>query len=104
VTAGVRFAEKGCLGGVDGILNEPLPISRSLSFRFFLAQQLVCRVSSCLLRICSVSSQWILALLSQDSLADSLAGLARWIRSLLTLDLLGEFSVDSRAALPGFSY
>jgi hypothetical protein len=42
-----------------------------------------------------VSSQWILALLSQDSLTDSLAGFTSWIRSLLTLDLLGEFSVDS---------
>jgi hypothetical protein len=43
--------------------------------------------------ICSVSSQWILTLLSQDSLADSLAGFARWIRSL-----------DSLAALAGFAY
>jgi hypothetical protein len=49
--------------------------------------------------IYSVSSQWILALLSQDSLADSTAVFVRWIRLLLSLDPPGEFSVDSRAAL-----
>jgi hypothetical protein len=86
--------------------------------------------------IASVSCQWISAPLCEDSLADSLTGFARWIRSLdslareagfprlsrsqlfldsfttgftrwacslLMLDYLGEFSVDSRAALPGFS-
>jgi hypothetical protein len=52
---------------------------------------------------CPVSCRWIPALLSQDSLADSLAGFVRWIRSLLTLDPPGEFLVDSRATLPGFS-
>jgi hypothetical protein len=36
-----------------------------------------------------VSSQWIRALLSQDSFADSLAGFVRWIRSL---DSLAKFA------------
>ena len=58
--------ERVVLARVDVILisKEPLPISLSLSFPFLLTQQLVCRLSSCLLRTCSVSSQWIPALLS----------------------------------------
>jgi hypothetical protein len=46
-----------------------------------------------------VSSQWILVLLSVDSLTDSLAGFAgfsRWIRSLDTLAALAGFAPYSR--------
>jgi hypothetical protein len=51
-----------------------------------------------------VSSQWILALLFHDSLADSLTGFTRWIRSLLTLELLvGVTGPSHRSAITGFA-
>ena len=101
-------------------------MSFSLSFPFFLTQQLVFNRqirSLDSLDLLGKSSLWISTLLTQDSLTDSHAGFGRWSRSqlaldpftaitgfarwiclLLTLDLLGKFILYSPAPLLGYSY